>query len=347
MNEQAPDFGLVALGRWMDSHELPGAGALSLTRLGGGTQNETYLVERDGWRCVARRPAPDASDDRIKAFRREARVLQALDGTDVPHPGVLGVCDDREVSGTPVLVTELVDGWSVSALGEWPEPFHADLSAKAGLAYSLVEVAAKLASVDWAACGLEGFGRPDGFLERQVDRWLAFYEPIQTRVLPGIAEVAAWLRSNVPSSCVPGIMHGDYQFANVMFAHGPQARIAAVLDWEMATIGDPLLDLAWALMGWPSTSSGAQEPSTRPGDLTGMPERPALLERYEACSGRSTEHFEYYEVLALFKRAIVLEASVHRDRIGRADPRTAPNVERVPLLMSSALRVVQGIGGFR
>jgi aminoglycoside phosphotransferase (APT) family kinase protein len=336
-----PDVRLPALGLWMDSKGIPGNGIPSLRRLSGGTQNEMHLVERSGGRCVMRRPPTDASADRLKAFRREARILQALDETDVPHPGVLGVCEDPEVSRTPVLMMEFLDGWSVSALGEWPAPFGAEKSARAGLAFALVEAAATLASVDWVARGLEDFGRPDGFLDRQVARWLAFYEPIRTRTIPGVDEVATWLRSNVPSSLTPGIMHGDYQFANVMFAHGAPARLTAILDWDMATIGDPLLDLAWCLMDWPSPPFTGFEPPTRPGDLDGMPDRSALLDRYEACSGRSTRNIGYYDVLALFKRAIVLEASVYRERTGRGDPRTAPFAQRVLQLMGRAVDLAE------
>lgn len=319
---------------------MPGHGVVpALTRLDGGSQNEMYVVQRAGWRCVVRSPPADATADRLKAFQREARILQALNGTDVPHPGLIGVCEDSDVAGRPVLVMELVDGWSVSSLGAWPAPFDVDRSAKSGLAFALVKAAAQLASVDWATRGLDGFGRPEGFLERQVDRWLAFYEPIRTRALPGIDEVAAWLRANVPSNFTPGIMHGDYSFANVMFAHGAPARLIAIIDWEMATIGDPLLDLAWCLMDWPSPAS---ERSTRPGDLSNMPAKSALLDHYESFSGRSTRNIQYYDVLAMFKRAIVLEASVHRDQTGRRDPRTALFAERVLELMRRAARVAEG-----
>ena len=137
-----------------------------------------------------------------------------------------------------------VDGWSpMSTRRLWPAPFDTDLEARRGLAFQLVEGIALLGNVDWQAKGLADLGRPEGFHERQVDRWTAFLERIKGRELPGFDEAAAWLRAHRPIDYIPGLMHGDYQFANVMFEHGAPARLAAIVDWEMGTVGDPKLDL--------------------------------------------------------------------------------------------------------
>ena len=175
----------------------------------------------------------------------------------MPHARAAGACDDPEVLGAAFYLVDFVDGWSPISEPEWPEPFYSDLDARAGLAYELVEAIARLSRVDWRARGLEGLGRPDGFHERQVDRWYAHLERFKFRDIPGLDVAGDWLRGRKPRSYEPGIMHGDYQFANVMFHHGAPARMAAIVDWEMGTVGDSLLDLAWVVMGWPDdTGSG-------------------------------------------------------------------------------------------
>jgi aminoglycoside phosphotransferase (APT) family kinase protein len=136
--------------------------------------------------------------------------------------------------------------------------------ARRGLAFQLVEGIALLSKVDWRARGLDGFGHPDGFHERQVDRWTAFLNRIKGRELPGFEEAAAWLRAHRPLDYVPGIMHGDYQFANVMFKHGGPARLAALVDWEMGTVGDPKLDLGWVMQSGRRTPAAATGPSAAP-----------------------------------------------------------------------------------
>jgi aminoglycoside phosphotransferase (APT) family kinase protein len=184
------------------------------------------------------------------------------------------------------------------------------------MANELVDAIAKLGQVDWRKAGLQGFGKPEGFLERQVDRWLAHLANIQFRELPGLNEAAQWLRRHTPRSFTPGIIHGDYQFANVMFHHGAQAKLAAIVDWEMATIGDPLLDLAWILMTWPDPD---EDRSTGYVDFTGMPSRAELMQRYADASGLPIDAMDYYIVLARFKMACVLEAGYARYVHGGAD----------------------------
>jgi aminoglycoside phosphotransferase (APT) family kinase protein len=213
---------------------------------------------------------------------------------------------------------EFVDGWSPMSTGRtWPASFDTDLQARQGLAYELVEAIAKLSRVDWRARGLEGFGKPEGFHERQVDRWLAHLATFKFRELPGLDDAAAWLRRHKPRAYRPGILHGDYQFANVMYRHGAPARLAAIVDWEMATIGDPLLDLGWVLMGWPNPD----EDRTSAGyvDYTGMPSREDLMQRYATVSGLPVDEMDYYVILARFKIGIVLEGGYARYVAGGAD----------------------------
>jgi aminoglycoside phosphotransferase (APT) family kinase protein len=266
---------------------------------------------------VLRRPPREVPDGRNETMLREYRVLSALRESAVPHARVLGACDDPQLLGAFFYVMEHVDGWSPMNTEGWPAPFDADLEARRGLATELVDGIAELSRVDWRAAGLDGFGRPEGFLERQVDRWLHHLRHFRFREIPGLEEAAEWLRRRVPRSYTTSIIHGDYQFANVMFRHGAPARLAAIVDWEMSTIGDPLLDLAWVLMGWPDPDEGA----SRLGyvDYTGMPSRAELMERYASRSGLDFSGIDYYVVLARFKMACVLEGGYARHVSGEAD----------------------------
>jgi len=306
------------LARWMDARGLPGAGSPIEGRyVTGGASNELFEIRRGDVRMALRRPPRQVPKGRNETMMREYRVLRALADTDVPHTRVLDACDDPDVIGAAFYLMEFVDGWSCMNTGGWPAPFDTDLEARAGLGYELVDAIARLARVDWKAKGLEGFGHPEGFHDRQVDRWLAHWASCRMRDLPGIDEAATWLRGYRPRTFTPGIMHGDYQFANVMFRHGAPARLAAIVDWEMATVGDPLLDLGWVMMGWPDPDEDRKTGGYV--DYTGMPTRAQLLARYAARSGLPTDEIDYYVVLARFKIAIVLEAGYARFVRGGAD----------------------------
>ena len=298
---------------WLDQVGLTGDGsAPEVSFVTGGSQNEIYEIRRGDLHAALRIPPTSAPASRDEGILREWRIINALEGTDVPHPPALGVGEDPAVLGRAFYVMGYVDGWSPISVDDWPEPFASDIEAKRGLAYQLVEGIALLSKVDWRAQGLEGLGRPDGFHERQVDRWTAFLERIKGRELPGFDEAAAWLRAHSPLDYVPGLMHGDYQFANVMFGHGAPARLVAIVDWEMGTVGDPKLDLGWVVHSWPEdTSSGAGSVAGYV-DMTDMPSRTQILERYAEVSGRQVDDIDYYSVLAKWKLAVVLEAGFQR-----------------------------------
>ncbi|ORV99469.1 acyl-CoA dehydrogenase [Mycobacterium lacus] len=330
----------VGLGRWLDANDAPGTGVEpALERLTGGSQNTLYLVRRGDHRMVLRMPGARADAARIDGLLREIRLVRALAGTDVPHAGLIAADETGTVLGAPFYVMAAIDGWSPMD-GGWRAPFDTDLGARRGLAFELVDGAARLGRVDWRARGLEGFGRPDGFHERQVDRWLTFLGAYRVRELPGLDEASDWLRRNRPAHYTPGIMHGDYQFANVMFTHGAPARLAAIVDWEMTTVGDPLLDLAWALLGYDGE---------RPRDdgfyldMRGMPPRGELLEHYEKVSGLSTENIDYYLVLANWKLGIVLEKTYAAAvRTGRVDPKITEALgSMIPRLIATAAELAR------
>jgi aminoglycoside phosphotransferase (APT) family kinase protein len=306
------------LARWMDDRNLPGTGEpMEYRFITGGASNELFEIRRGEARMALRRPPRVVPRGRNESMLREHRVLAALADSDVPHARVLAACDDPSVLGACFYLMEYVDGWSCMNTEGWPAPFDADLEARKGLAWELVDAIAKLSLVDWKARGLEGFGKPEGFHERQVDRWLAHLAAFRFREIPGIDEAASWLRGYRPRSYRPGIIHGDYQFANVMYRHGAPARMAAIVDWEMTTIGDPLLDLAWVVMGWPNPDEDRS--GTGYVDYTGMPTREELLERYSRGSGLAIDEIDYYVILARFKLAIVLEGGYARYVKGGAD----------------------------
>jgi len=280
---------------WLDEQDLPGKGEpLATAFVSGGTQNEIYEVRRGDLHAALRIPPATAPPTRDDGILREWRIIEALAGTDVPHTPALAVCTDQAVLGRTFYLMGFVDGWSPMNVDDWPAPFDTDVVARQGLAYELVDGIALLSKVDWKAKGLHDLGRPEGFHERQVDRWTAFLERIKGRELPGFEEAAAWLRSHKPLDFIPGLMHGDYQFANVMYRHG-----------------GPKLDLGWVAQSWPEDTSG---PDGALGyvDMTGMPSRTQILERYAEVSGRQVDDIDYYVILAKWKLAVVLEQGYQR-----------------------------------
>jgi aminoglycoside phosphotransferase (APT) family kinase protein len=304
------------LAAWMDDEGLPGKGEpLEHGFISGGSQNEIYEIRRGELHGALRIPPPEAPESRDDGILREWRIIEALDGTDVPHTPAIAACRDLGVLGRAFYIMGFVEGWSPMSLIEdrrWPAPFDADLDARTGLSYQLVEGIALLGSVDWKAKGLADLGRPDGFHERQVDRWTAFLERIKGRELPGFDEAAAWLRAHRPLDYVPGLMHGDYQFANVMYRDGAPARLAAIVDWEMGTVGDPKLDLGWVVQSWPADTMAESAKTEGYVDMYGMPSRDQVLAHYASVSGRQVDDIDYYVILAKWKLAVVLEQGFQR-----------------------------------
>jgi len=307
------------LATWMDGEGLAKGEPIEHRFIAGGSQNEIYEIRRGDVHGALRIPPPPAPESRDEGIIREWRIIEALAGTDVPHTPAIAACTDRSVLGRTFYLMGFVDGWSPMGLETmpdgsrpWPAPFDTDIEARKGLAYQLVEGIALLGNVDWRAKGLQDLGRPDGFHERQVDRWTSFLERIKGRELPGFDEAAAWLRAHEPIDFVPGLMHGDYQFANVMFCDGAPARLAAIVDWEMGTVGDPKLDLGWVVQSWPEDTMADSAGRSGYVDMYGMPSRTQVLEHYTNVSGRQVDDIDYYVILAKWKLAVVLEQGFQR-----------------------------------
>lgn len=312
---------LEAVADWMSAQNL-GEGPLeNVTELSGGTQNVMLAFARSGRSYVLRRGPRHLRPRSNAVMLRETRLLGALAGTDVPHPGLIAVCDDPAVLGDAVFyLMEPVDGFNAS--GELPALHAGDPEVRYGMGLSMADALAKLGALDHVAVGLADYGKPDGFLERQVPRWLSEldsyrqFENYPGPDLPGLDDVADWLQRNVPTSWQPGILHGDYHAANVMFSPtGPE--VAAIVDWEMSTIGDPLLDLGWLLATWRQDDGSSVFSHTLTG-MDGLASPDDLVQRYAAGSSRDLTHIGWYTVMAAFKLAIVIEGTLARASAGMA-----------------------------
>jgi aminoglycoside phosphotransferase (APT) family kinase protein len=310
---------LDRLSSWMDGRGL-GAGAPieSPSLIAGGTQNVLLRFVRERRGYVLRRPPPHKRANSDETMRREARVLGALAASDVPHPGLIASEGDVEVLGAAFFLMEPIDGFNAS-MGV-PEPHASSPSLQRSMGLSMADAVAALGRVDFRAVGLGELGRPDGWLERQVDRWrshLASYAAIDGYRgvdVPGVEEVASWLTAHQPSSWTPGIIHGDYHFGNVL-VHPDEGRLAAVVDWELATIGDPLLDLGHLLATWPTQGSVAAGLSS-----LSLPSVDEVVGRYADGSVRdvSSASVRWYQVLACYRLGIILEGTNARADAGQA-----------------------------
>lgn len=312
---------LAALARWMDGRGL-GAGPLERAeRLSGGTQNILLRFTRAGRDYVLRRPPPVLRANSNETMRREARVLAALAGSAVPHPGLIAACEDDSVIGAAFYLMEPIEGFN--ATQGLPALHAGDAAVRHRMGLAMVEAIAALGAVDYRAVGLEGFGKLDGWLERQVGRWaaqLASYAELPgwsgPEAIPGVEKVARWLDAHRPDTIQPGIIHGDFHFANVLF-RPDSGELAAVVDWELSTLGDPLLDLGWLLATWPEGDAPhATDVAITPWDGFATPAE--LAAHYAARTGRDLAHLDWFAVLACYKLGIILEGTHARASAGKA-----------------------------
>lgn len=307
-----------------------------------GHSNETFFVRIGSHESVLRRPPRGAFLPTAHDVGREFRVLSALAGSDVRAPRPLLLCEDPDVIGAPFYLMERVSGLVIR--DRLPAELD-DRSARRSIGEELVDSLVELHAVDWRAAGLEGFGKPSGYLERQVRRWkgqLALTEPL-TRHVAELQGAGEWLAAHVPETGDSTIVHGDYKLDNVAFELGGRPRLSAILDWEMSTLGDPLADLGWMLSFWREPGDPAEfvldeQTVTR---QPGFASRQELIERYEERSGRvvgDESKLSFYLVLAVWKLAILLEGSYARHLAGLTDdPFFAFLEEGVPALARRAV----------
>ncbi len=311
---KAPD----GLAEWMSEQGLGDGPLDNVAKISGGTQNIMLRFTRSGREYVLRRGPKHLRPRSNVVIMRETEVLAALAGSDVPHPRLIASCADVDVIGDAVFyLMEPIDGFNAGQ--EIPELHAGDAAVRFGMGLSMAESLAKLGAVDYTAVGLRDYGKPDGFLERQVPRWLSElkgykeFDNYPGPDIPGVDDVATWLEQRRPAQWTPGIMHGDYHAANVMFSRtGPD--VVAIVDWEMSTIGDPLLDLGWLLATWgQSVAFGGQI-----FEKGGMAAASDLVDQYSRNTTRDLSHITWYTVLACFKLGIVLEGTHARAFAGKA-----------------------------
>jgi aminoglycoside phosphotransferase (APT) family kinase protein len=230
---------------------------------------------------------------------------------------VLAVCDDNTVIGAPFYIMEKVEG--VVVTDTIPESLDA-LDERARIADELIDALVELHAVNWATVGLEGFGKPSGYLERQLRRFTGLWEINRTREIPEVEEVGSWLAANMPDSPPATVVHGDYRLGNTMLAATPPARLVAIFDWEMATIGDPLADLGYMMIHWIQADDQVGKFNLQSVTmLPGFPSRAEMVARYEERSGRSMRDLRWYATLALWKAIVFMEGNYKRAVSGATD----------------------------
>jgi len=325
---------------------LPGADApLALRQFPGGHSNLTYLLRFGEQEYVLRRPplgpvAPTAHD-----MTREHRVLSALWRVFRPAPRPYLLCEDPGVIGAPFYVMERRHGVVIRT--QLPPRIAGDPGRRRRVSEAVVETLVALHAVDWEAAGLAGLGRPAGFVERQVRGWAERYERAKTRDIAAIRDLARWLAERIPPAPPPTLLHNDYKLDNLMLDPDDPGRVVAVLDWEMATLGDPLVDLGLLLCYWadgtdpPARRQSVSQVTAEPGFLS----RAELLARYAAETGRDVARIAFYETFALYKVAVVVQQIYFRYERGQTkDPRFSGFEDRVAGLAEAALDVAERSG---
>lgn len=308
-------------------------------RLSGGNANITSLIESDAGRMVLRHP-PEAvvSDKAAAGIEREYRLMQAV-GPAGPVPRAVAFCDDASVIGTPFLVIEYVDGVAITDV--LPSAYADDEGSINSIGEHLIDGIAAIHNIDWTQ-GLANFGRPDGFAARQIDRWTKVRTDHAVRDLPLLGEIANWLRANAPAQARPAIIHCDYHLDNTLFDRAAP-RLNAIIDWEMATVGDPRIDLGLVLMFWARDESAplsfpfVQRVSNRPGVIS----REQLAERWGKTTGIDTGEIDYFRVFAFWRLAAIVEGAWVLQCKGEVDSAYAQELERdVPGLLNEAAAVI-------
>lgn len=315
---------LRRLEAWMDTQGLEGGVIVNGEILAGGTQNVLLKFDRGDRAYVLRRPPLNPYLNGSETMRREARVLEALAETDVPHARLIAACGTEDVLGAAFYLMEPVDGFSpVRGLPSFHEN---DPAMRRAMGFSLVDALAALRAVEPAAVGLAGFGKPDGYLERQIARLLkqlASYDSYAGWTggpeIPGVEKVAQWLVANMPASGRAGIVHGDFHMGNTMFSR-TSPNVLAIVDWELATTGDPACDLGCLLATW------ADPDGSHPGCISvtpwsGFPAEAEIVQRYTERTGQNFDT-DWYVAFGCFRLGILLEGTYARAQAGKADMET-------------------------
>jgi aminoglycoside phosphotransferase (APT) family kinase protein len=307
MPENVPGIDFARLTPWFSANVAP-VDELRATIIGHGRSNLTYRLESGGKSWVLRRPPlshvlPTAHD-----MKREFRVISALEATTVPVPHAIAICEDVSVNDAPFYIMSYVDGYVPTDPAGVAQRF--DEAARGRIGHELIDTLVALHAIDPATVGLADFGKPQGFIERQVRRFVDQLARSKQRELPELDDLARRLAAAVPAHSDASIVHGDYRLDNCIL--DAEGHIAAVLDWEMATLGDPLADVGMQIMYWAGRGSATapEAPGIASASVTGLPgfmTRDQAVARYAHGSGRDVGNLDFYIVLAYFKLAVILE----------------------------------------
>jgi aminoglycoside phosphotransferase (APT) family kinase protein len=339
-----PGIDPEAVAKFFAAHVEGGDAPLVFSFLSGGRSNLTYRVDGGGRSWVLRRPPlghvlPTAHD-----MAREHRVLAALRETGLPVPRTRALCTDEAVNGAPFYVMDFLPGVVIEE--EMPAGYATTPAERRRIGAALMKTLAALHAVDWRAVGLADFGRPDGYLARQVRRWSEQWERSKASELPLVRELARRLEASLPHTPAATLVHGDWRLGNVALDQKDPGRIVAIFDWEMATLGDPLADVGYTLVYWGEAGDapGARGPG-RYAAVTAAPgfhTRAELVEEYSRASGRDIASVDFYEVLALYKLAVISEGAYARWRAGLTAGEGFEHVERVSVsLCEAALAIAE------
>ena len=307
------------------AEQLPAEqGELTVEQFPSGYSNLTYLLRLGARQLVLRRPPFGANIKSAHDMSREYRILTQLHPRWNKVPAPVLYCADEAVLGAPFYLMERVQG--VILRPKMPEDMVPAPPAMGGIADGLVDTLVELHGLDYRAAGLADFGRPEGYVGRQIKGWAKRYRAARTDEIPEMEQVAEWLGGHLPPESAASIIHNDYKYDNLVLDAGDWTRVIAVLDWEMATLGDPLMDLGTSIAYWvdPQDPEIMQELRLSPTTLPGNPTRAEVVERYAVRSGRDVSNIVFYYAYGLFKVAVIVQQIYYRYQKGHTqDPRFA------------------------
>ena len=341
----AHSIDLARLTEWMDSVSVENGPIRNAVKLPGGTQNVLIRFTRGEGEFVLRRGPVHLRPESNRTMMREARLLDALRDTNVRHPPFVAGSEDPAVLGAAFYVMKAVDGFNATVHPS--NEMREDGKVRHEMGLSLVTALSELSQVDPMAVGLADFGKLDGFLERQVGRWAAHLDGYTRHKgwtgrddLLEVGAIGEWLDENLPGRFQAGVIHGDYHIGNVIY--GPGGNVTAIVDWEMATLGDPLVDMGRILSTWPDRD-GSVPMSMRVEPWDSFPDRDELIEHYQKVSGRDLSDLRWFEILSCYKLAIILEGTYARAQSGEADMATGQRLHRSAVeLLRRALGWLEG-----
>jgi aminoglycoside phosphotransferase (APT) family kinase protein len=332
-----------ALATFLAEHLGASPGLIEVRQFPHGHSNLTYLVQVGADEYVLRRPPFGNPVKSAHDMTREFRVLSALAPVFSAAPRPLLLCEDERILGAPFYLMERRHGLVIRR--DLPRELEGRPELAGRLCQAMVDTLAALHAVDYSAVGLGDFGRPEGYVARQVNGWAGRYLAARTDDLPDMDAVATWLAGRIPAERGAAVIHNDFKFDNVMLSASDPSRIVAVLDWEMATIGDPLMDLGCVLSYWadPDDPEPLRAVALGPTTAPGMWTRRQVIDAYARITGQSIEDVTFYFVFGLFRLAVIVQQIYARYHHGATrDQRFATMNRRVAILAGQAARVIRG-----